>query len=227
MFKKLFVAVAMVFATAAYAQETAGPAATTDSKGHSETAELLSTAGKLVKYGYRTKTAMPLIQAVEIYNRLGVTNETEAKQKTTVSDAIAESALEKATAVSYDVNQLIADATKYADGDKNLLALIKSAGNTRGRVGGAIRHYDSVNAGATDTYNISFRGGELAMIIVSGDGDTDLDLYVDDDNGNFITSDTDYSDDCVVTFAPRWTGNFIVKIKNRGRVFNRYCIATN
>lgn len=227
MFKKLFIAVAMVLSTAAYAQEPAGPAATTDSKEHSETAELLSTAGKLVKYGYQTKTAMPLIQAVEIYNRLGVTNETEAKQKTSVSDAITEDASQKATSVSFDVNQLIADATKYADGDKNLLALIKSAGNTRGRVGGAIRHYDAVNAGATDTYNIRFRGGELAMIVVSGDGDTDLDLYVYDENGNFIASDTDYSDDCVVTFTPRWTGYFIVKIKNRGRVYNRYCIATN
>lgn len=227
MFKKLFVAVAMVFATAAYAQETAGPAATTDSKEHSETAELLSTAGKLVKYGYQTKTAMPLIQAVEIYNRLGVTNETEAKQKTTETDAVAEGGAEKANPVSYDVNQLIADATKYADGDKNLLALIKSAGNTRGRVGGATRHYDSVNAGATDTYRMQFRGGETAIVIVSGDGDTDLDLYVYDANGNFIGSDTDYSDDCVVTFTPRWTGTFIIKIKNRGRVYNRYCIATN
>ena len=35
-------------------------------------------AGSLVKYGYGTKTAMPLIQAVEIYNRLGVAAETEA-----------------------------------------------------------------------------------------------------------------------------------------------------
>ena len=226
MFKKFFIAVAMVLSTAAYAQE-AGPAATTDSKEHSETADMLATAGKLVKYGYQTKTAMPLIQAVEIYNRLGVTNETEAKTKTSATDAVAESKAEKTTAVSFDVNQLIADATKYADGDKNLLALIKSAGNTRGRVGGATRHYDSVNAGATDTYRMQFRGGETAIVIVSGDGDTDLDLYVYDANGNFIGSDTDYSDDCVVTFTPRWTGTFIIKIKNRGRVYNRYCIATN
>jgi len=38
-------------------------------------------AGSLVKYGYQTKTAMPLIQAVEIYNRVGVADEAEAKTK--------------------------------------------------------------------------------------------------------------------------------------------------
>lgn len=225
MFKKLIFAVALVFSMTASAQEQA---ATVDSKAHSETAEMLSVAGKLVKYGYQTKTAMPLIQAVEIYNRLGVTNEAEAKQKESTTDAVVEAPQQdKATQVSFDQAKLLADATKFADGDKNLLAMIKAAGEIRGRVGGPVRHYDTVRAGATDTYNISFRGGELAMIIVSGDGDTDLDLYVYDNNGNFIASDTDYSDDCVVSFTPRWTGNFRVKIVNRGRVYNRYVIATN
>lgn len=216
----------MVFATSAYAQQ-AGPAATTDAKDHSETAELLSTAGKLVKYGYQTKTAMPLIQAIEIYNRLGVSNETETRAKTSTSDAIVQEDGQKATAVSFDVAQLATDATTYAAGDKNLLALLKDAQGTRGRVGGAIRHYDSVCAGCTDTYNISFYGGQQAIVVVSGDGDTDLDLYVYDNNGNFIDSDTDYTDDCVCTFTPRWTGNFIVKVVNRGRVYNNYVIATN
>lgn len=227
MFKKVLFAAAMVFATSAYAQEAAGPAATTDAKDHSETAELLSTAGKLVKYGYQTKTAMPLIQAIEIYNRLGVTTETEAKVKTSTSDSVVDTPAEKASVVSFDVAQLAADATKYADGDKNLLALIKTAGGTRGRVPGPIRHYDSVNGNSTDRYNITFRGGEYAMVAVSGDGDTDLDLYVYDNNGNFIGSDTDYSDDCIVTFTPRWTGNFIVKIVNRGRIYNNYVLVTN
>lgn len=218
----------MVLSTAAYAQETAGPAATSDSKEYSETAELLSTAGKLVKYGYQTKTAMPLIQAIEIYNRLGVSNETEARQKTTATDAVTESAAEKSNPVSFDVTQLSADATKYAAGDKNLLALLKTAQGTRGRIGGPITHYDTVNGNSTDTYSRwQFRGGESAVVVVSGDGDTDLDLYVYDANGNFITSDTDYSDDCVVTFTPRWTGYFTIKIVNRGRVYNRYVIATN
>ena len=35
-----------------------------------------------------------------------------------------------------------------------------------------------------DLYKIAFRGGEVARAAVSGDGDTRLDLYVYDENGN-------------------------------------------
>lgn len=226
MFKKLFIAVALMLTATAYAQEPAAVA--TDSKDYSETTDMLATAGKLVKYGYQTKTAMPLIQAIEIYNRLGVTNETEAKEKTSESDAVAESTAPKTNGVSFDVAQLRTDATKFADGDKNLLALIKATESaTRGREGGATTHYDRVNAHSTDTYRIRFVGGRTARIAVIGDGDTDLDLYVYDNNGNFIASDEDYSDNCVVSFTPRWTGTFIVKIKNRGSVYNNYVLYTN
>lgn len=223
--KSLLLAVSLLCSVGASAQEAA---ATSQSKERCETAELLNMAGKLVKYGYQTKTAMPLIQAVEIYNRVGLVDESEAKTKESQSDAVAgATSQEKATAVSYDPAKLLADATTYAEGDKSLLSLIKAAGETRGRVPGPLRHYDSVNAGTTDVYNITFRGGELAMVIVSGDGDTDLDLSIYDENGNYITSDTDGSDDCVVTFTPRWTGKFKVKVKNYGRVYNRYVLATN
>lgn len=223
--KSLLLAVSLMCSVGASAQEAA---ATSQAKERSETAELLNMAGRLVKYGYQTKTAMPLIQAVEIYNRVGVGDETEAKTKESKSDGVIETAAqEKATVVSYDPTKLLADATTYAEGDKSLLSLIKATGNTRGRVGGPARHYDSVNAGATDTYTITFRGGESAIVIVSGDGDTDLDLSIYDENGNYITSDTDGTDDCVVSFTPRWTGKFKVKIKNYGRVYNRYLLVTN
>ena len=96
-----------------------------------------------------------------------------------------------------------------------------------GAVGGLIRHWDAVAPYSTDTYHISFRGGEVAYVFVSGDGDTDLDLYVYDANGNPIAADTDYSDDCVVRFVPRWTGSFTIRIVNRGPFANRYLLATN
>ena len=83
MLKQFFLAASLLFSTVAVAQN---PAATSDSKDRSETAEMLNVAGKLVKYGYQTKAAMPLIQAAEIYNRLGVSNETEAKAFTKIDD---------------------------------------------------------------------------------------------------------------------------------------------
>jgi hypothetical protein len=76
-------------------------------------------------------------------------------------------------------------------------------------------------------YTLAFRAGELAEVAVSGDGDTDLDLYILDQNNNLIVYDEGYTDQCYVRFVPKWTGNFSIVVKNRGRVWNRYQIATN
>ena len=54
-----------------------------------------------------------------------------------------------------------------------------------------------------------------------------LGLYVYDNNGNLIDKDDDYTDNCVCTWTPRWTGNFRIKIVNRGSVYNRYVLRTN
>ena len=91
-------------------------------------------------------------------------------------------------------------------------------------VGG--RKYDvhRVAAHTTDVFHVTFRGTEDAAVVISGDGDTDLDLYVYDENGNLIGSDTDGSDDCVVRFNPRWTGVFRIEVRNLGSVYNQYQI---
>ena len=215
----------MLIATSVSAQQQNQPAAEVSTKDMPAQAQQLSLAGDLVRYGYQTKQALPLIQAVQIYKSLGVTAGTEEKK---VEGTPATSTLQKGQEVQFDEAQLLADATKFAEGNKNILALIKDAEkSTRGAVGGPVRRVSAVSAGCTDTWTCRFRGGEVAYVVVSGDGDTDLDLYVYDENGNFITSDTDYSDDCVVSFTPRWTGLFYIKIKNRGRVYNRYVVATN
>ena len=67
----------------------------------------------------------------------------------------------------------------------------------------------------------------MAEVIVIGDGDNDLDLYIYDGNGNLIASDTDYTDQCVCNWVPRWTGVFTIRILNRGSVYSNYAIATN
>ena len=97
----------------------------------------------------------------------------------------------------------------------------------RGAAGGPIRHCDSVRAGYTDQYRIRFRGGYRAAIGVRGDHDTDLDLYVYDENGYRICTDTGYSDVMRCNWTPKWTGPFVVRVKNLGGVYNRYCMFTN
>jgi hypothetical protein len=82
-----------------------------------------------------------------------------------------------------------------------------------------------VEARATDIFYVSFYGDELAVVAIAGDGDTDLDLYVYDENGILIASDTDSTDTCVVRFWPKWTGAFRIEVRNLGPVGNRYEIA--
>ena len=126
-----------------------------------------------------------------------------------------------------DVAKLLADAKVKAAGNGVLLALIDEVGTTRGAVGGSRYSSTYVKAKGTDTYYISFRAGQTAVVTVIGDGDTDLDLYVYDENGNLIDKDVDYSDDCVVSFVPKWTGVFTIKIMIRGNLYNNYIMRTN
>lgn len=189
--------------------------------------EMLDVAGKLVKYGYENGEALPLIQAVEIYRSVGTK---DFQGQKTEEGAAVETGVKAGSKVSYDLSQILADAAQLAEGDTNLLALIdglKNAEPTRGATRNYDVHTDTVRAGGTDVYKISFRGGEQAIVVVSGDGDTDLDLYVYDSNGNCVASDYDYTDDCVASWTPRWTGEFTIKIMNRGNVYNRYRMAVN
>lgn len=82
-----------------------------------------------------------------------------------------------------------------------------------------------VAAFSSDTFVVTFRGGEAAVVGVIGDGDTDLDLFVYDENGRLIGADEDSTDRCLVCFRPRWTGPFRIVVRNLGPVYNEYAIA--
>ena len=220
--KKFFAMIAMLLPMAVMAQEEKD---TTVVIPQSE--NTLRVAAELSKYGYANNDAVSLIQAARLSKQAGFTREDRKKDEVEEMRPAPEPG-KKGGQVSLDPTKLLADAKAMADNDGVLLALIDDVNsNVRGAVGGPKYAYGRVEAGATDVYNISFRGGELAMVIVVGDGDTDLDLYVYDNNGNLVASDTDYTDDCVCSWTPRWTGNFRIKIKNRGRVYNNYVLRTN
>lgn len=185
---------------------------------------LFRMAAQLSKYGYANNDALSLIQAARLAKQAGLTEEAMEKTGTGTEAAAAD----KKGNISLDPEQLLADAKAKAGDDGVLLALIDDVkNNVRGATGGSRYAKSHVNANSTDVYKIRFNAGELAMVVVSGDGDTDLDLYVYDENNNLITKDIDYTDDCVVTFTPRWTGMFTIKIVNRGNVYNNYVLRTN
>jgi hypothetical protein len=75
-------------------------------------------------------------------------------------------------------------------------------------------------------FNETFRGGETAVVTIRGDGDTDLDLYVYDANGNLVAWSNGPTDRETVRFTPLWTGRFRIEVRNLGRVWNQFTLNT-
>ena len=187
----------------------------------------LSVASQLAKYGYESNSAVALIEAAKIFSEIRV-GELDATKEASV----AQSVTEKDKKISHDPKQLLADAKKLAGKDDIILALADQVESnmkraTRGAVGGPKAMNDRVYGKSTESYKVKFWANEKAEVCVSGDGDTDLDLYVYDENGNLIGKDDDYSDECVVRWYPKWTGTFIIKVVNRGALYNNFTIWTN
>ena len=175
----------------------------------------------LSNYGYENENAISLITAAQILKRW----------KYRLPDLTADT--------------LLAYAKKYANGDRDLLSQIKKTEKgtfyqdnscqeiigkvtiNHGAVGEQKYSLDMINANSTDTYKIKFKENQKAIVRVNGVGLTDLDLYIYDNNGNLISSDTSDSDNCECAWVPQWTGEFTIRIKNRGNMYNLYYMQTN
>ena len=226
--KVLFLAAMLLLCVSLFAQVGETGEKPTSTTPPSADIEALQTATQLAKYGYDTSSASALIGAAEIlvYIRtqpLGTTG--------TQSGQTADSGTKSPNPELNPAN-LLADARRLAGRDATMLAWaseVEAAMNTatRGAVGGPKYQVDIVNANATIRYRVQFRGLELGEVLVSGDGDTDLDLYIYDANGNLIVRDIGYTDTCYVSFVPYFTQYITIEIRNLGRVYNRFQIWTN
>lgn len=224
----------IIFFLSMIAVTVSGMAQTVEDKPevNGETSESLAAvklANQVLRYGYENKSTLALLDALQIFSE----NPTQALKANKKGDAVDESKADgKKAKVSFDYETVLADAKAFADGDPNLLVLIdnidaEAKGAQRGNINGPSRDYAAVNGKSYMDYTASFIANELAEVLVSGDGDTDLDLYVYDSNGNLIAQDSDYSDDCYVRWVPVWTGRYTIRIVNRGPVYNRFVILTN
>lgn len=187
--------------------------------------EARALAGQLVAYGDQAKDPLALIVAAKIL-KSSDPQPTDLKKD---GDAVPKDA-KKEGDNKHEAGAILARAKALAAGRQDLLALATDveAMTAKGATQGAGRiHWDRVAARRTDMYDITFRGGESAIVYIEGDGDTDLDLYVYDENGNLICDDTDYTDRLLCSWNPRWTGPFRIKVENHGNIWNEYGLVTN
>ena len=76
--------------------------------------------------------------------------------------------------------------------------------------------------------NVIFEGRKPAIVLVVGDGDGDLDLWVyDGDSDRLIGEDTDETSVCVVEWMPRYEGPFTIRVANVGDVAEEFYVLAN
>jgi len=184
----------------------------------------LQTANTLARYGYSVQSASALIGAAEILAQIQ-------------TQALGAQGEQQAGSGSVDTPEftpaaLLADARRIAGRDNTMIAWADEVQRslntrTRGVVGGPRSGTDIVYGRNSISYQLGFVAGQRAEVIVSGNGASDLDLYVYDSNGNLIAYDEGYTDDAFASWVPAWTGSFTIVVKNCGNVANRFVIYTN
>jgi len=211
----------LVFTTALYAQDKGSQE---PMKYMSQEIENMALAKELAAYGYANESAISLINAAQI-----VIDESASEAEVQTTKRGGEDT--GGSTITLDVEKLLTDAEGFADGDKNLSGVIKSmrelSAASRGRVDGPGYVVDKVNGEEANMYAVEFTGGDAAEAAVVGDGSTDLDLYIFDEDGNLIVLDEDAGDECYVIWKPRSSGVYVITILNRGSSSNEFALVTN
>ena len=140
----------------------------------------------------------------------------------------------------FSETRLLADATKFADGNKNLLSLIndvsKSTRSGGGRVG-PLRYYGKLEPCEIRYYSTSVTSGNFIQIVVDGQGEgnstkdangeiysADLQLTVYDGKMKTIAKDYSSGVNCVACFYANNTSILSIEIENVGQLPEEYVL---
>ncbi len=93
-----------------------------------------------------------------------------------------------------------------------------------GTVEASVRGGDRLRGNHYQDNDVTLYAGTTYRIELDGDGSTDLDIFIFDDNGNCVARDVSSSDDAVVFVRPLWDATFKIRVKNLGRRSNLYRI---
>jgi hypothetical protein len=188
-----------------------------------EPVEQLQMSSDLLAFGRKTKDPVALIVAVRVMKAVG---SREAERKPERRDA---TEADQKSGHPVSAASVLGEARDLAKGDK-IVALLIDETAAMGSVtaeGQPRTHQDTVQPGATDVYGVVFTGGQLAEAGIAGDGDSDLDLLVYDENDHLVCRSAGSSDREYCRWWPRWTGAFRIEIQNLGMAPNLYRLATN
>lgn len=95
-----------------------------------------------------------------------------------------------------------------------------------GRTGGPMNMVGSVAPYDSAFYDIPFNAGQTAVVSVHGNGSTNLQLFLHDDDGH-TANGLGYWDQRTVSMDVYRAGFFRVEVRNLGARTNTFVIATN
>ncbi len=102
------------------------------------------------------------------------------------------------------------------------LSTVAWAGGTTAAAAERMTRYFRVDAYDTNFHTFYVEPDTRTTIRITGDGDTDLDAYVKDEEGDVIVEDLRTTTDGYLTFFSRYGGLYTVTVDNTGHVYNRY-----
>lgn len=88
-----------------------------------------------------------------------------------------------------------------------------------------VRGTHRVEAGGSNTHRMRVRRGQNVRVIVQGEGDTNLDLFVYDPYGVEVARDTRTTGESVAYFRANAGGTYSMRVTNLGDVWNQYSLA--
>lgn len=188
--------------------------------------EDIALAAQLAAYGQRNKDALSLILAAKIV-KATPTQAMDAKPAMKGPEGAKDNG--KKAGHSLDAAALLAQAAALSGDDATLKTLATRVGeeSSRGATGGPRYGAYRLPGLCKNAFDVTFRGAETAEVTVQGDGSTDLDLFIYDENGNLIGADTRAGGFAGLIWCPKWTGNFRIEVCNLGADTNVYEVWTN
>lgn len=184
----------------------------------------ITDAMSLAAWARESQDAEAMLVAARMLASVGTLGEGEEPEATVV-DGIEGSA----TGAAPTSAALFDEAIELAEGDPAITERVSAARSqgSRGLVGGAVSWVRDISARSSVSYRMNPRGGYLWNVTAVGDGDTDVDLFIYDQNGNLVCQDTRVYTRASCSITPAWTGPFTVRISNLGGVWTRTLVMSN
>ena len=219
---RLIILVLLAALSPAMAQDQPPPNLATFGRGSPGGVARMVLAHQLYSLGTANKDPLTVLNAARLATSVTLTD--TARPHETAGDAAKTTAANPITPA-----EMFAKATTLAAENEALLDLIDASRREASftPLTNVVSSKSSFAGEETDTWPVAFFGASLAEVAILGDGTSNLDLKISDENGNPVCQDIGPSDTAYCSFFPAQNGTFLITVSNAGPASNSYLLLTN